>query len=81
MKRLQFIFFLFIIAGCTTSQNTNTINTDVVNLITPDPVHFNAALVQKRKVKLQWIEVNGKNQTATLYHPGNPVKIINNNIT
>ncbi len=47
MKNFLSILFLFIIAGCTTSQKMSTSPNDAIRLITLDPGHFHAALVQK----------------------------------
>ncbi|HUS00577.1 MAG TPA: putative oxidoreductase C-terminal domain-containing protein [Chitinophagaceae bacterium] len=47
MKRPLFVFFLFIIAGCTSTQKIATLKNEGVHLITLDPGHFHAALVQK----------------------------------
>jgi len=47
MKNFLSILFLFIIAGCTTSQKMSTSSNDAIRLITLDPGHFHAALVQK----------------------------------
>ena len=47
MKKIFFILFLFIITGCTGTHKTITYKNEGVKLITLDPGHFHAALVQK----------------------------------
>ncbi len=47
MKKIFFILFLFSMAGCTNSKKINTAGNNRFKLITLDPGHFHAALVQK----------------------------------
>ncbi len=52
MRRIFPVFFLIIMAGCSSAQpnnksNTNKLNSSDIKLITLDPGHFHAALVQK----------------------------------
>jgi predicted dehydrogenase len=65
MKSILFIFFLFTIAGCTNTQKTTTLKNQGVNLITLDPGHFHAALVQK-------IMYNTVNPVVNVYAPEGP---------
>ena len=65
MKRSLLIFFLFAIAGCTNTQKTATLKNQGVNLITLDPGHFHAALVQKTMYA-------GVDPVVHVYAPGGP---------
>lgn len=47
MKKISLILFLFITTGCTSTHKTITYKNEGVKLITLDPGHFHAALVQK----------------------------------
>lgn len=47
MKKIFFILIIFSMAGCTNTQKINTANNNSIKLITLDPGHFHAALVQK----------------------------------
>ncbi len=47
MKIKISVFFLFIMAACSNVQKINQSKTSKVKLITLDPGHFHAALVQK----------------------------------
>src|SRR4030095_16429298 len=47
MKKKLSIFFLIVMGGCTSTEQSNSSNTSIVKLITLDPGHFHAALVQK----------------------------------
>ena len=47
MKKNFSIFFLIVMAGCTSTEQSSNSITNEVKLITLDPGHFHAALVQK----------------------------------
>ena len=47
MKKNFPLFFLIIMAECRSLQHSNTSNNSEIKLITLDPGHFHAALVQK----------------------------------
>ncbi len=47
MKQTIFIFFLSVMAGCAGTQKTNNTQIPDIKLVTLDPGHFHAALVQK----------------------------------
>jgi predicted dehydrogenase len=47
MKQTIFIFFLSLMAGCAGTQKTNNTQIPDIKLVTLDPGHFHAALVQK----------------------------------
>jgi predicted dehydrogenase len=47
MKQTIFIFFLSVMAGCAGTQKTNNTQIPDIKLVTVDPGHFHAALVQK----------------------------------
>jgi len=47
MKQTIFIFFLSVMAGCAGTQKTNNAQIPAIKLVTLDPGHFHAALVQK----------------------------------
>lgn len=47
MKKFLFIIFLFLLNGCTNTQKINPSANNRIKIITLDPGHFHAALVQK----------------------------------
>src|SRR6185369_11473886 len=47
MKKKISIFFLIVMAGCSNPEQNSKSNNNEVKLITLDPGHFHAALVQK----------------------------------
>ncbi len=47
MKKIIGILFLYFLSGCMGTQKIKTSNPYGINLITLDPGHFHAALVQK----------------------------------
>ena len=47
MKYILGLLFLFTLPGCSNGQKINKLKTGEVKLITLDPGHFHAALVQK----------------------------------
>ncbi len=65
MKNLVFILFLFCINACTNTQKINTTGNNKIKLITLDPGHFHAALVQK-------IMYNNVDSVVHVYAPDGP---------
>ena len=52
MKKILPVFFLIIMAGCTGFQHSSKSNNSEIKLITLDPGHFHAALVQKPCIQM-----------------------------
>ena len=63
MKKPFEIFLLFALVGCNSTQQNNKSDSSEVKLITLDPGHFHAALVQKTMYP-------GVDSVVQVYAPG-----------
>lgn len=65
MKNLVLILFLFLVAGCSDTQKISGSRSPGISLVTLDPGHFHAALVQKSMYE-------GVDSTVHVYAPEGP---------